>query len=318
MIEDRGHRDTCRQSVATVTVAYNGAELLRLQIAALLRQTRPIQEIVIVDNQSKDSTVQILAKEFPNVTILHMKENLGQAGGWAAGLAYAALEKKHDWIWSFDQDSVPELDALELLLSGYEQIPSGQRIGMLAPIPFHGEPRADYLPMLWRNGFVKVGRDDMSKQPTWYADLVIASGCLVSSEVVQRVGVPRADFFMDFCDFEYCLRVRSQGYKIAVITKCLLSHKIGNAQHIRLLGYDWAWPDYPAWREYYLARNITYAAWWLYPKARIFAMGHLLRHACAVLMFSKNKRASLRRLSQGLKDGKAGRMGIRFLPGSIS
>jgi GT2 family glycosyltransferase len=91
MIDDQGHRDTCLQSIATVTVAYNGAELLRRQIAALLRQTRAIQEVVIVDNQSKDSTVQILAKEFPNVTILRMEENLGQAGRLAVEPLHGAL-----------------------------------------------------------------------------------------------------------------------------------------------------------------------------------------------------------------------------------
>ena len=45
--------------------------------------------------------------------------------------------------------------------------------------------------------------------------------------MVEAIGLPRADFFMDFFDFEYCLRARSHGYRIAVITRSKLAHEIG-------------------------------------------------------------------------------------------
>src|SRR5882724_3670296 len=82
---------------------------------ALLRQTRPLEEIVIVDNGSSDGTSALIAERYPQVTLLRMAENLGVGGGLAAGLTYAALEKHHDWVWTFDQDSVPNDDALEAL-----------------------------------------------------------------------------------------------------------------------------------------------------------------------------------------------------------
>jgi len=301
-------------SVASITTAFNAAHLLPRHITALLQQSRPLQEIVIVDNGSTDGTRELLSREFPMVTVLDGGGNVGAAGGWAVGLAYAALEKKHDWVWSFDDDSIPDAGALEALLTDGVSADADAAIGIVAPLPIHKETQTGYLPMLWRNGFLKPQIEDVLKDDVWYADLVIASGALVSRKVVETIGLPRADFFMDFFDFEYCLRARAHGYKIAVITKCQLSHKIGDAREIRLPGYKKMWPDYPPWREYYFTRNIVYAAWWLHPGAKGFVIKHLLRHVCGVLFFSKHRTKSLIRMFHGAKDGKGAKLGIRFLP----
>jgi len=65
-------------SIASVTIAYNAASVLPRQLDALLRQTRPLQEIVVVDNGSTDGTSRMLAERYPQVTVLRMAENLGQ------------------------------------------------------------------------------------------------------------------------------------------------------------------------------------------------------------------------------------------------
>ncbi len=84
--------------VASVTTAYNAVKILPRQMDALLRQSMPLAEIIVVDNGSTDGTVEMLAQRYPQVTVLRMAKNLGAAGGWAAGLRYAALEKGHDWF----------------------------------------------------------------------------------------------------------------------------------------------------------------------------------------------------------------------------
>jgi rhamnosyltransferase len=138
----------------------------------------------------------------------------------------------------------------------------------------------------------------------------------VRREVVQKIGLPRTDFFIYFVDFEYCLRTRSHGYKIAVITRAKLAHQVGNARQVRLPGYSRLWPDYAPWHEYYVSRNIVYAAWWLYPTRRTkrFVVRHLARHAAGVLFFSSHKLSCLKRMAQGFWDGRRARLGVRFRP----
>jgi GT2 family glycosyltransferase len=303
-------------SVASVTVAYNDARVLPRQMEALLSQTRPLQEIIVVDNASTDNTRALLAERYPEVRVLRMPENIGVGGAVAAGLRYAALERRHDWVLTLDADSAPDHDALQALLEGTESLGNSEgEVGMVAPLAVHLESGTCYPPLLWRDGFVKPS-PELLRQPIWFADLVMGSGCMVRREVVEKVGVPRADFFMYFLDYEYCLRARSQGYKIAIVSRSQLAHEVGKARIVRFPGYSGLWPDHAPWHEYYMSRNIAYAAWWLYPNRRTkrFVLRHLVRHAGGALLFGSNKLACLRKMAQGFVDGRQGKLGVRFLP----
>lgn len=303
-------------SIASVTVAYNGAGILPRHIEALLRQVRPLQEVIVVDNGSSDGTSALVAERYPQVKVLRATENLGVGGGLAAGLRYAALERRHDWVWTFDQDSVPNNDALEALVKGTEALGNNDgEVGIAAAMPVHTQTGICYPPLLWRDGYVQPSAEQL-QQPIWFADLVISSGCMVRRDVVEKVGLPRADLFMYFVDFEYCLRARSHGYKIAVVTRSQFSHEIGRAREVRLPGYSRLWPDRAPWGEYYMSRNMTYAAWWLYPSNRTkrFVARHLARHATGVVLFGSDKLACLRKMAQGFWDGRRGTLGVRFLP----
>jgi rhamnopyranosyl-N-acetylglucosaminyl-diphospho-decaprenol beta-1,3/1,4-galactofuranosyltransferase len=290
--------------------------VLPRQMEALHKQTHPLEEIIVVDNASTDGTAEMLAERFPRVTILRMPENVGAGGALEAGVGYAALQKRHDWVWMFDDDSVPDAEALQSLLGRTESTGGDDGwLGMVAPLPVHRETGTTYPPLLWRDGYVRPS-PELLRQPVWFADLVIVSGCLVRREVVENIGLPRADFFMDFIDFEYCLRARFHGYTIAVVARSEFAHEIGTPRKIRLPGYSRLWADQPPWREYYIGRNLTYTVWWHYPRRRTkwFVVAYLARRAGGVLLFSSNKFACLKKMAQGFSDGRHAILGIRFLP----
>jgi len=304
-------------SVASVTVTYNSARVLPRQMDALRRQTRSLDEIIVVDSVSSDGTRELLAERYPEVKVISFPENIGAAAAVGSGIEYAALKRRHDWVWIFDDDSVPQDDALEALLKRIRtKTGDDERIGMAASLPVNLKTGRCYEPIFWRDGFVRAGAD-LLREPVFFPDLVISSGCMVRREVVERVGVPRADFIMDFMDFEYCLRVRARGYRIAVVTASRIAHAIGNVREIRLLGRVRLWAEHAPWREYYISRNLVYLAWHLYPsrKTKLFALRFVIRQAVGAVLLSREKFACLTRLGQGLSDGWRGRLGARFLPG---
>lgn len=303
-------------SVASVTVATNAARFLPRQLDALKRQTRKINEIVVVDNASDDDTVSLLATEYPEVKVLNLAKNGGVGGGFSAGLTYTATLKKYDWTWLLDDDSIPSLDGLERLLDGLQQVgEKPEDIAILAPLGIHKETQSVYGGHLWRNGLRLLSPEATQKKIS-FVDTVISSGTLIRAEAIERVGLPRSDFFMDFVDYELCLRLRRHGYKIAVVNSCKLDHAIGNPRKINLLGFHKAWTDHAPWREYYITRNEIFTIWAYYPdwKTKSSIVGRLLRHAAGVLLVGTQKMPCLRMMYEGFLDGRAGRLGIRYLP----
>jgi rhamnosyltransferase len=303
-------------SIASVTVCYKAAKELPKHIDSLLSQTRSLQEIVVVDNGSNDGTSVILQELSKHITYINLGQNLGVGGGYSAGLSYAAGKQRHDWIWLLDHDSIPDRDATKNLEDAVRILGDEMsKVGMLVSIGVHSETGAKYFPLFWQNGFVKP-TEDVVKRPIWFADFAMSSGSLVRREVVDTIGLPRADFFMDGVDFEYCLRMRGAGYKIAVVTSSRLSHAMGNPRAVRIFGFRKVRGDHPPWRHYYVARNVVYVGWWLYPNrtVKLYLLGYLAKHAFAVLLFDPQKLSSLKKILQGFLDGRRARLGIRFSP----
>jgi rhamnopyranosyl-N-acetylglucosaminyl-diphospho-decaprenol beta-1,3/1,4-galactofuranosyltransferase len=304
---------TRKLPIASVTVAYNAAHLLPQQLDVLQRQSRPLDEIVVVNNASTDGTLRLLSAEYPQVTILDLPANTGTGGGFAAGLAYA-MGKKYDWVWLLDHDSVPREDGLEALLQGLELIKDlRESICILAPSPIHTRTQLSYPGVLWRRGWVHP-RAEVLNQPVCFVDAVISSGSLVRREAVEKAGLPRADFFIDFVDFEFCLRLQRHGYKIAMVRDSHLDHAIGDPRTFRVFGHSKTWPVQPPWREYYFSRNYTFTIWSHYRdwRSKLFVFRKLLRHAVGILALGEHRRACLRMMFLGFLDGRAGRLGARF------
>jgi GT2 family glycosyltransferase len=298
-------------SIASVTVAYNGARVLPRQLDALHQQTWRPDEIVVVDNASSDNTVSTIEKNYSEVTILKQAENCGVGGGYAAGLQYAINERKCDWVWMLDQDSVPTNDCLENLIGSLRDLgENASDTAILAPVSFNAESSFDYSAALWCNGFRSA---DAKNARIFFVDSVISSGTLLRREAVEEVGLPRADFFMDFVDHEYCLRLRRHGYKIAVVPKSRLDHALGDTVQAEFLGLKKSWPAHAPWREYYMARNEVFTIWKYFPdwRTRTSTGRRLLRHAFGVVMFGRHKLACLAMMCRGIADGRAGRLGIR-------
>jgi len=66
-----------------VVVNYNGAHLLPPCLEGLRRQDLPVGtfETVVVDNASRDGSLELLARDFPEVRVIASPVNTGFAGG---------------------------------------------------------------------------------------------------------------------------------------------------------------------------------------------------------------------------------------------
>ncbi len=169
-------RDHLGKKVTAVILTHNRMEGAIKRCTEVTIQTRPPDEVILVDNASSDGTADAIARLFPQVIIHRLPENLGPAGGFAVGFT-EAMRRSCDFIWGIDDDVVISPQCLEHLLAE----------AAMAPLAVVFPTRLPY---------------DQKHGVAW-------RGMLVPAEIVRSVGVPRADFFWHLEDTEYFLhRIR--------------------------------------------------------------------------------------------------------------
>jgi glycosyltransferase involved in cell wall biosynthesis len=137
-----------------VVVNYNGAHLLPPCLRGLRRQDLPAGsfETVVVDNASRDGSLELLARDFPEVRVIASPVNTGFAGG--NNLALRQVSTPYAVL--LNNDAVPEPDWLRNVLAPFEA-PGAERLGVVTgKVVF--APR--FLPLTLRTeGFVPGPQD---------------------------------------------------------------------------------------------------------------------------------------------------------------
>jgi glycosyltransferase involved in cell wall biosynthesis len=133
----------------------NDADIIDGTIEAVLRQTRPVDAILLVDNASTDATLD--QPSVRHTTVLRHTKNLGTSGAVYSGFRFA-LEHDYDWIWIFDADSVPDPDALQKLFELYDSWPVDQQneTAFLACLPLAQDGRPRHGGLFTRYGLTQI------------------------------------------------------------------------------------------------------------------------------------------------------------------
>jgi glycosyltransferase involved in cell wall biosynthesis len=87
-------------TISAIVPAFNAVGTIRAAVESILRQTRAVTDVVIVDDASTDGTRELLLKEFARHTLVLLDRNLGPAGARNAGIRKACGE----WLAFLDGD----------------------------------------------------------------------------------------------------------------------------------------------------------------------------------------------------------------------
>lgn len=265
---------------------FNDADIVDRSIEALLRQTRPVDGILVVDNASTDGTLE--QPSVKQATVLRHSENGGTSGAVHSGFRFA-LEQGYDWIWVFDADSTPEPDALEKLLELYAGFSPGLReeTAFLACLPYNVQ---DGIPthgaVYHQRGFSRAVPDP--KLRYYPCNITIWSGCLYRLAAVRRIGLPNADYLLDWGEYEYAYQVMKAGYKAFIHQDAVLHHNIRGTTslvfiEVKLGPFSLTFYEFPPIRCYYLCRNMFYFTLYDFKEGRVWL---LCTHGLGILLLT--------------------------------
>jgi len=199
--------------------------------------------------------------------------------------AELAIKDGYDWLLLMDQDRrFKESNSIERMLKACLFY---NKIAVIAPIT--SENLNNYFP--YKNEFSIISS-------------AITSGSLLNLKAFQEIGRFREDYFIDYVDYEFCLRARSLGYLIIQANFIILEHKVGDSQKHWFMTTS----HHSPLRRYYITRNRLRTMYLYKGFDPIFyrsEMYAIFSETVKIILFEKQKLKKLYMIYKGYKDFKS-------------
>ncbi len=210
--------------VSIIIVNWNGRFLLQECLDAILRQTYPHYEIILVDNASSDDSVCFVRDHYPLVKILPLPENTGFTGGNIAGLREASGEM----IVLLNNDAVLTERWLETMVDALRSDPA---IGFCSSkIIIAGTDRIDSVGDTFTSAFTGTKMGEYEPADLYVQRCLVPGACAAAAIyrriLFERIGFLDDDFFFNHEDTDLNLRAWLAGWKCLFVPEAIVYHRV--------------------------------------------------------------------------------------------
>jgi GT2 family glycosyltransferase len=209
--------------VAILILNYNGRKYLKECIDSVLATTYPSFDVIIIDNASKDDSLEFVKKNYPKIKLIEYEENYGFA------LAYNKAINLADapYLAILNNDTVVEPDWLNNLIPHMDN----EKVAALNPkiLFLHDRNRINAaggscdifgFGMNRGNGDPDCGQYDKSEEVFY-----VNGAALISKKAVwQDVGAFDERYFLYGEDLDWCWRARLRGYEVLYVPTAKVYH----------------------------------------------------------------------------------------------
>jgi GT2 family glycosyltransferase len=204
-----------------IIVNYNSGSHIVDCITSIIQSINIKPHIIVVDNASKDNSLEKCKKKFPNITYIYNSHNIGFASGANIG-ARRALEKGARTITFCNPDAYLKKDCayhlINVVINGMADIVSPIIQDESSKIWFSGG-NISFLHMRATHIYQPINKSLIT-------DIDYISGCVmtVSKNVFEKIGLFDEQFFLYYEDADFSLRAQEVGFKLAIIPKAVAFH----------------------------------------------------------------------------------------------
>jgi GT2 family glycosyltransferase len=215
-----------------VILNWNGKDDTLECLLSVYQSAYPNFDVVVVDNNSSDDSVEAIKERFPQVVVCQTGSNLGYAGGNNFGIKWA-LDQSCDYVFVLNNDTTISPSCISELVEA--DIISNS--GVLGPTNFYfSEPSK-----IWTIGARRCGLPDPGytimgegdKSDDWphllSLDAIVGSAILIRRDVVEKVGVFDEKFFLCWEEFDFCARSIEAGFRCMYVPRAAIFHKVGSS-----------------------------------------------------------------------------------------
>lgn len=217
--------------VSIIIVTWNGKKHLQKCLSSVFQQRYKHFEVIVVDNNSTDGSIEYIKKYFPHVKLILNKENFGFAQANNIGYRYA----RGEFILFLNNDTKVTPTFLLELVKVLEKDKS--IAGVQSKIHFMDDPKlldtvgSYFTPtgFLYHYGFAKLDGKKYREQINIYS--AKGAAMLFRKNVLDKVRVNNeiydSRYFAYFEETDLCHRVWLAGYRIVFCPISKIYHKVG-------------------------------------------------------------------------------------------
>lgn len=224
--------------ISVIISNFNGAKYLPRLIETLAGQQGVRLEVIVVDRNSRDDSLAILAGH-PDIRVVQHPPETGLVCGYVEGMKSAS----HDLLFFSNEDMWFEPDCL---LRCAEALLSDEKVAAVMPTQLTYDGKELVNCGIW---FTKAGWNRGMPYPfrrssyhrisrTVQVSYANAGACLVRRRAYEEVGGWDVSFFLDDEDTDIGIRFWQAGWKCLSVPEAVLGHAVGasNTQMIPNLG----------------------------------------------------------------------------------
>jgi GT2 family glycosyltransferase len=217
-----------RQSPAAsvIVINWNGAAHLPVCLNALRNQTFRNFEVIVADNASHDESLSLLARDYPEVKVVALSQNLGFTGGNNAGIRAAQGE----FIVLLNNDTEVDPHWLEEIIAAFERHPEAGIVASKMKLfdrrdTFHTAGdfyRLDGMP--GNRGVWEIDRGQYDHEE--YVFSACGGSAAYRKSMLDQIGLLDEDFFYSCEDIDLAWRAQLAGWKCVYAPKAIVYHKL--------------------------------------------------------------------------------------------
>jgi GT2 family glycosyltransferase len=215
-----------RPAASIIVINWNGAQHLPVCLNALRAQTLRDFEIIVADNASRDDSLQLLARDYPEVNVVALSKNLGFTGGNNAGIRVA----RGEFIVLLNNDTEVDPHWLEEILAAFERHPEAGLVASKMKLfdrrdTFHTAGdfyRLDGLP--GNRGVWETDRGQYDREE--YVFSACGGSAAYRKSMLDQIGLLDEDFFYSCEDIDLAWRAQLAGWKCVYAPKAVVYHKL--------------------------------------------------------------------------------------------
>ena len=218
-----------QEQVSIIIPNYNGNRVLHNVLPSIKRQeyNAALFEVVVVDDASRDNSVEIVRREYPGATVVQNVRRRGAAYSKNCGIEVA----RHEWLLFLDNDIVLADNFISMLMC--------QAVCAQAPclqpkiLFFHDSSElnstggiANIYGYAWDRGIFETDRQQYDhKKNVFFAS---SAAMLIRKSVILSIGMFDADYGYLNEDFDVGYRLHMAGYETAYVPEAVCFHRLSH------------------------------------------------------------------------------------------